>query len=59
MLRGLVLIGRPECQPFAECIFDCLFRCQVNEFLINPIRRVDLYNQTTLLLLIISNRLLR
>ena len=59
MLRGLVLIGRPKRQPFAECIFDCFFRCQLNQFLINPIRSLDLYNQTTILLLIVPNRLLR
>src|SRR5260221_12116885 len=59
MLRGFVVIGRPERQPFAELIFHCIFRCLLNPLIINPIRSMDLYNQTTILLLIISNRLLR
>jgi hypothetical protein len=38
---------------------DKIFCCLLTPLMINPIRSMDLYNQTTILLLIISNRLLR
>jgi hypothetical protein len=59
ILRGFLLTGRPERQPFAELIFDDIFRRLLNPSITNSIRSMDLHNQTTILLLIISNRILR
>jgi hypothetical protein len=54
----------PTCQRssvnlFAKLPFDGVSRCQPNQLVIDTIRSAGLYNQTSSLLLIIYNRLLR
>ena len=45
ILKGFVLIDRPERQRLAEFFFDCIFRRRLNPLVINPIRNVDFHNQ--------------